>query len=596
MARTAVRAGRVPSSPPADRPRRREHSGVAQAPTAHVSTLRLLADQVHYVNRSFWRTPIAAFFTIAFPLTFLVIVCSVVGNETIDARRGITVAQFLVPVFAVFGVAMASFCSLAIGVAEARETGVLKRLLGTPVPPWVQVAGRIVSAIWISMVAVLVLTAVGVLAYDVQIVWSKLPALLVTLLLGIACFAALGLAVTSLVDSASAVTAITTAILMPLAFISDVFGFGEMPGWLSTIGWLFPLRHMANAVADDFNPYLPGSGFYADHLAVLVAWGLVGLLITLVFFRWEPRSGHARPSAGTGKAHAAGRAVHAAVPVNVSGAVAARIAGTAGPRAVDVPGRPSGPALWAVQARFSTTMLWRDRSSSFFSVAFPLILMLFFAVAYQGATYRGVSLTQYAAAAFAVYGIAVATYVNVPQLVASAMERGVLKRLQGTPLPLSAFVVGWIAAAGVMSAVTVVAVFAVGIVALDVVLTWQALLPMTVAFILGTACFTALGLALAFVARSPRTVSAVALGTLLPLSFVSEIFMLGTALPTFLSAVGWAFPLRHFVHAAFEATQPADLDLTQWTLHLTVIVAWGIAGALLAWIAFRRQSRAGHKG
>jgi ABC-type transport system involved in cytochrome c biogenesis permease component len=216
-------------------------------------------------------------------------------------------------------------------------------------------------------------------------------------------------------------------------------------------------------------------------------------------------------------------------------------------------------------------------------VAFPLMLLVFFAVAYPGASYRGVAMPQYIAPVFAVYGIAVTTYVNVPQLVAAARESGVLKRLRGTPLPLGYYLAGRIGAAAGISLLTLVVMFGVGIAFFDVSLPAAAVLPSLLAFGVGTACFTALGQALAVLARSARTVSSVALGTLLPLAFVSDIFLIGSGLPAPLSAIGWTFPLRHFANAAFEAGLPGAAASGQWWLHLAVMVVWGLLGAAVTW-------------
>ena len=159
--------------------------------------------QVRHANRSFWRTPVAAFFTLVFPLSFLVILLGVVGNPTLDDRSGIRLAQFLAPVFAVYGVAMASFASFAIGVATDRESGVLKRIRGTPLSPRLYLAGRVGSATWVSLIAVVLLLGVGVVVYEVEVLGRTWVALVVTLALGIACFATLGLAVVAVVHELS---------------------------------------------------------------------------------------------------------------------------------------------------------------------------------------------------------------------------------------------------------------------------------------------------------------------------------------------------------------------------------------------------------
>ena len=140
------------------------------------SNLALVAGQFQYSNRSYWRTPIAAFFTLIFPTSFLVVICAIAGNEVIDDRSGVRVAQFLTPVFAVFGVCMASFVSLALGVAYSRQAGVLKRLRTTPLPPWAHLAGRLLTAVFVSLVAVVLVTSLVLWGLDTFLGWlaSKL--------------------------------------------------------------------------------------------------------------------------------------------------------------------------------------------------------------------------------------------------------------------------------------------------------------------------------------------------------------------------------------------------------------------------------------
>lgn len=543
----------------------------------------LLVGQVRYANRGFWRQPIAAFFTLLLPLSFLVVLSAIVGNAVIDEQTGLRFAQFVTPAFAVFGVCMASYVSLAAAVAYARESGVLKRLHGAPVPPAVQIGTRILSAVWISMIAVTLLVGVGVALYGVQIVWRTLPAVILTLLVGIACFAALGLAVVALAPSAAATQAITNASLILLAFISGMFAFGDLPAWVERVGDLFPLRHFVMAVTDAFNPYLSGSGFAGGHLAVLVAWGVAGAAVAIRWFRWEPHtSAETGGTAGPQEepaSHAGAPEVQAErVPViNLAPAVAG------GSRAI--------PALVWAQTRYSMTQILRDPMSTFFAIVFPVLLLAFFGALYgTEVRWGGLPLPQYVAAAFAVYGIGVMAYVNFAGTVAEQRSRLTLKRLRGTPLPPWAYLAGRVAAAVILGLVTVVLVFVVGMVFFDVTLppgVWPASL---LAFVAATVCFTSLGLLLASLASSPTTVIAVSLATLLPLSFVSDIFINTVELPAAMSAVGWTFPLRHATAAAVTATSGGALDGTWWG-HLGVLLLWTAIGAVGARLLFRWEPR-----
>jgi ABC-type multidrug transport system permease subunit len=288
---------------------------------------------------AFLRNPMAAFFTLVFPLTFLVIVAALVGDQRTETRA--PVAQLLITPFAVFGVAQASFTMLAVDTAALRESGVLMWLRGTPVSASTVIAARITAAAVASLAAVLLLTAVGAAFYDVDIVWHKVPALVVTVVLGIACLAALGLALTSLTRTVLAAQTLAQGMLIPLAFISDVFIVGaRLPDPLAVTGSLLPLKHFARAAAETFQPG-PGSGFSPGHLAVLAVWTAVGTVIAVRWFGWSPRGTTGPPSsAGT----------TAPGPVAILSA----------PRAT---GPVGGPALLAGQVRYAMLGLRRDLRS-----------------------------------------------------------------------------------------------------------------------------------------------------------------------------------------------------------------------------------------
>lgn len=265
--------------------------------------LTLVYHQIRYQNKIFWRTPVAAFFTIAFPLMFLVLFTAIFGNDEISSL-GVTTAQFYAPALAVFAAASATYTNLAVTTAIARDDGILKKIRGTPLPSWAYIAGRVGSAVLISLVAVVIMLGVGAIVYGVGISRGTLGAALVTLIVGAATFAALGLMVAALVPNGDSAPAVANATLLPLAFVSDVFIVTEdAPSWMAAIGDFFPLKHFVSAFGDAFNPTLSGSGFswsgmsdeYAIglHLAVMAAWGVGATIIALRYFRWDPQGSRA---------------------------------------------------------------------------------------------------------------------------------------------------------------------------------------------------------------------------------------------------------------------------------------------------------------
>jgi ABC-2 type transport system permease protein len=254
-------------------------------------SLALLLRQVRYENRAFWRNPAAAFFTFVFPLMFLVIFNLVFGNDTIRVEGGTTRASnFFIPAITAFGVISACYTNIAMSVAIVRDRGQLKRVRGTPLPPWIYLGGRVLHATFIALLLVIIVTVAGVLFYDVDPPTNTAPAFIVTLVVGAAAFTALGLAMTGFIPNADAAPAVVNASVLPLLFISDVFiRMEDPPVWLSRFADLFPVKHFSLALQTSFNPFEQGPGFEWSHLAVIVLWGVLGALLAVRYFTWEPR-------------------------------------------------------------------------------------------------------------------------------------------------------------------------------------------------------------------------------------------------------------------------------------------------------------------
>lgn len=255
------------------------------------STGRLIWIQFRYQNKIFWRTPIAAFFTLVFPLMLLVLFTAIFGNDQIEGL-GVTFAQFYTPGLAVFAAVSATYTNLAIGTAISRDNGILKRIRGTPIPPAGYIAGRILSAIYMAVIAVVVMMGVGVAFYGVTIFPRTIPAALLTFLVGTGCFAALGMLVAAVAPNGDSTPAITNGTLLPIAFISDIFfPVQDPPTWMEVAGNIFPLKPFAVAFRDAFDPTKTGAQFHWPELAVLAAWGVVAAVLALRFFKWEPQAG-----------------------------------------------------------------------------------------------------------------------------------------------------------------------------------------------------------------------------------------------------------------------------------------------------------------
>lgn len=258
-----------------------------------MSPAALAVHQLRYEQKSYWRNPASAFFTFAFPVMFLVIFASLNTGARIDFLGGLKYNQYYTPGIIAFGIISACFTNLAMTLSVRRDEGILKRLRGTPLPTAALFSGLVANSVLISALLTAVVGAVGIAFYGVTFPGHWL-ALATTLVVGVACFCALGVAVSSLVPNADAAPAIVNGVLFPVLFISGIFFPMQPDSLISRIADVFPVRHFALATFSAFDPRLPhgpAGGFAWTHLAVLGLWAAVGSVVAVRRFRWEPRRG-----------------------------------------------------------------------------------------------------------------------------------------------------------------------------------------------------------------------------------------------------------------------------------------------------------------
>jgi ABC-2 type transport system permease protein len=256
-----------------------------------VSAASLALRQVPYEQRSYWRSPVSAFFTFAFPIMFLVIFASLNTGATIGFLGGLKYNQYYIPGILCFGVMSACYTNVAITLAIRREEGILKRLRGTPLPTSSLIGGMLGNSAIITGILVALTAGIGMLFYGVTFPGHWL-ALVVALLVGALAFCALGIAVSALIPNADAAPAVVNGVFFPILFLSGVFFPVESGSVLSRIADYFPVRHFVNAVFAAFDPRLPHGpthGFAWSDVGAMALWGAVATVVAVRRFRWEPR-------------------------------------------------------------------------------------------------------------------------------------------------------------------------------------------------------------------------------------------------------------------------------------------------------------------
>ncbi len=254
-----------------------------------MSGAALALHQFRFDQKVFWRSSTAVFFTVMLPLIFLFIFATIFGNDAIEGRGGIKTTTYYVPAITTLAVVSATMVSLAINLTEARESGLLKRVRGTPLPRWAFIAGRVGNSLVVSLIMLVLVSLIGKLVYGVSIPTSTAPAVLITVIVGAASFCCMGFALTIVIPNEDAAPAVTNATVLPLYFMSGVFiPDSEIPEGVLHVADFFPIRHFFEAFFASYDPTTTGSGLELGDLAIVAAWGLAGLVVAILWFRWEP--------------------------------------------------------------------------------------------------------------------------------------------------------------------------------------------------------------------------------------------------------------------------------------------------------------------
>ncbi len=257
---------------------------------SRLAELRLVARQVRYEQLSFWLNPIGAIFTVGFSLLFLVLLGASAGSSRVGYLHNIRLIQYYVPGFIAYGVMSAAFNSLAISLVIRRETGLLKRLRLSPLPTWTLLTSILLSTMLIAFAQVVLMLAVGRWAFGVHLPSSAsgIGALVVVLVVGALSFAALGIAMSTVIPNQQAAGPLTSTVFFVLLFLSGLWFPLKSGSTLAKISTWFPIRHFITAVFRTFSH--PGVSPFATHdLLIVVIWGAVGAAIAFRRFQWAPR-------------------------------------------------------------------------------------------------------------------------------------------------------------------------------------------------------------------------------------------------------------------------------------------------------------------
>jgi ABC-2 type transport system permease protein len=247
------------------------------------------------------------------------------------------------------------------------------------------------------------------------------------------------------------------------------------------------------------------------------------------------------------------------------------------------------------QLRYDQKIFWRNPAAVFFTVMFPVVLLLIFGVVFSDQTVAvdgGVEITTYYVPAILTLATVSATMQTLAMTLVIAREDGRLKRGRGTPMPAWVFIAGRVGNSIVVALLMLAVIAAIGKLLYGVPIPWGRAPDLFVVLAVGSAAFCCLGLALTAVIPSQDAAAPIVNALLLPLYFLSGIFIPDDELPSGVIDFANHFPIRPFFQAFFDAYVPGSGPALAWD-HLAVVAIWGVAGLLLAIRFFRWTPRGG---
>jgi ABC-2 type transport system permease protein len=248
--------------------------------------MRLFLHQVRVEQLVYWRSREAAVFTFIFPLMLFLLLGSVYSGQ-ID---GVPAAQALLAALLSYGCAMVAFAGIAISLVLRREQAILKRLRATPLPPMTYVTALLASTIAVFALETIALFVLGKLVFHTPFP-ARVGSIAIVVVLGAVCFAAMGIGLSGLIRSGEGSSAVVNLIVLPMSFLTGAFGpTRHYPHFLRAIGDVLPLKYLVDL---SNSVYLHKHAVWSKPgaIGVLAAWGVAGVVVAALKFRWEPREG-----------------------------------------------------------------------------------------------------------------------------------------------------------------------------------------------------------------------------------------------------------------------------------------------------------------
>jgi len=247
--------------------------------------MNTLIRQTRMQMRLFLRRKDELFWTLAFPVLFILLFGAIYGNSKWEGMS-IRSIDYLLPGIIVMGAMVTGIMRTATAFVQEREQGIYRRLALTPLTRTTLIGSQLLQHYLVIIVQTLLLVAIGGLAFKTHLTGNT-ALFWLTLSVGALCFMSIGFALTGLIKTLRSATPIIQITYFALMFLGGIFFPNSLlPKWLENAAGILPSTQMGDALrAVVYNG--SGIGDIWQKLAIMGAWIAVCMVISIRFFRWE---------------------------------------------------------------------------------------------------------------------------------------------------------------------------------------------------------------------------------------------------------------------------------------------------------------------
>ena len=249
-------------------------------------------------------------------------------------------------------------------------------------------------------------------------------------------------------------------------------------------------------------------------------------------------------------------------------------------------------AIAADRTVLELKMYFRERDSVVFSFLFPVVMLSLFAAVFGDSFESGgspVSAAQFFLPGMVAGGVMLTSFQTLAMSVAMERDDGTLKRLRSTPMPPVAYFLGKVGLVAASSMAQMALLLLVARFVFDVTMPSSTSAWATFAwvFLLGVSAGTVLGIAYSTLAGSAKSASAVVIGPLLVLQFISGVYFAYGDIPPWMQQVAALFPLKWVAQGMRSVFYPAGMQTQEvagsWEHPMVALVLalWLAAGLVL---------------